>query len=1438
MAEQQRFKIAQAFTGLNLDSIPSQKKEGELSYALNAQIENFDGNQVTYQNENANTKCLDLPEGYTVIGNYTIPEDNKTILFLVNSGGDSEIGYFLQDECTYNTIINARCLNFNIDYPIQDVTHKRNKCDVEIYWTDGLNPRRWLDLGHLPYATIEAECGQVSTDDIDCNKLNVQPDFEIPIIEFEEVNSGGALITGTYQFAVQYANSTGDGYTSYYSITPPVSIFEHRYTQDFNYSTDKSIKLKISNLDISGVYTHINLAVVKTINNIPSFDLVGTYDITGSEKTIVYTGTDQTAIKLTEQDVFQRNPYYRTAGGLSKISDILVWYDLKTQKRGIYQGIANKVKVQWITTRIPQKEAYIQAVNTAKYRGYMRDEVYPLEIQFILKNGKETDGFHIPGREATSYDLTPINNNDVAINEGECEDPITSAPRWKVYNTAAKLGFTQEYLDNINDDCYVGSHEYGDFSYWESDRVYPCNEDIWGELAGKPIRHHKFPDNLVTNHYGDDSIYPIGIRIDRDSIIDLIRNSDLTQEDKDEIAGFRILRGNRINNKSVVAKGLFSNVGKYTKENRDYFYPNYNYNDVREDFYLAIEPTDNDSGTNEDLRLQGFSTDDSKKRYAFHSPDTHFYQPTLGNQIKLETIEQGKALIHFVEVKDHAKYKFLRGNANAAAVALGLLAAVAKMQFGIGSTTPLPDFGFGLEVYQLVLEIIEKVIPYRNFAVQYNSVGRYTSSFPIQNTGNKIRGVDLSAYLLSGMQSVGDINTVNNFQRESSVYLRTTKTLPFTHEQGGIQDVSRVTLASEGLCENQQALIERDISSYYGSIKRIVPGQYGDMYSYETISTGFQFDIDDYSGDQFVNIYGGDIFINKFSYKTKVPFFIDHRVGNADGSDVDYQELHNIAYPIYWMSTDSRESGEDSKDFGEAFREMMRIRINNFACRNDNRYEQKGRFYLFAYGIPTYWGESEVNVDYRQSSNTKEGTFYPQVSGEIPDDWLQEKEVSIQHDNIYFYNRSFSKQIKELYVSHVPEDYTEQTCVDVFPNRAIYSERDSSTNKNNWLVYKPVSKEDFPYSYGRLISIESLENKAFLVRFENRSQIYNALLTAQTNNPISVYLGNDNLFGGGPALDFADTNIGYNGTQHKLFIRTEFGHITCDSMRGKVFLIRGTKLEEISAKNTEKFFRNNLPFTGTDIDNNYKGRGLTGTYDNVNKRIILTKLDGDKSFTASYSFKTESWISFHSYKPNYYIESSDHFFSGIPGSIWRHNTGYNFNNFYGIVEPYIIEYPISYSVSDEIFQSVVDFTTVLKYNNLDEYYQVDNVYFTKSIISNNQQTSGVRYLIPRPKNSLKQYMSYPKVKADGIDILVSKSDNKYQYNMIWDVVKDINQPIFVKGATLDKELNVANIDYTSRAYTKRPLRAKDLKIRHILDDTDEYKFISKFMIHETQISYK
>jgi hypothetical protein len=46
------------------------------------------------------------------------------------------------------------------------------------------------------------------------------------------------------------------------------------------------------------------------------------------------------------------------------------------------------------------------------------------------------------------------------------------------------------------------------------------------------------------------------------------------------------------------------------------------------------------------------------------------------------------------------------------------------------------------------------------------------------------------------------------------------------------------------------------------------------------------------------------------------------------------------------------------------------------------------------------------------------------------------------------------------------------------------------------------------------------------------------------------------------------------------------------------------------------------------------------------------------------------------------------------------------------------------------------------------------------------------------------------------------------------------------------------MDYGKRSFKKEPLRAKDLKVRHILDNSSTAHIVSQFIIGSAMISYK
>lgn len=200
-------------------------------------------------------------------------------------------------------------------------------------------------------------------------------------------------------------------------------------------------------------------------------------------------------------------------------------------------------------------------------------------------------------------------------------------------------------------------------------------------------------------------------------------------------------------------------------------------------------------------------------------------------------------------------------------------------------------------------------------------------------------------------------------------------------------------------------------------------------------------------------------------------------------------------------------------------------------------------------------------------------------------------------------------------------------------------------------------------------------------------------------------------------------------------------------------------------------------------------------------------------------------------------------------SLWRHGDNPAlYNSFYGCVHPYIIEYPFAFQYQDQIVQNIKDYTKAYTYksNNLHKFdgnrrVQTDTGYFNKAVLYNDQQSSGMLELVAKPINNMRAYMSYPKINKDSKSILFTKSDNFYQFNTFWNIVKDNYEPLFIptcESLSIDKEVNQENMEYSSRPFKKELLRAKDLKVRLYLDNRDDLQLISQFIVTSSQISHK
>jgi hypothetical protein len=286
--------------------------------------------------------------------------------------------------------------------------------------------------------------------------------------------------------------------------------------------------------------------------------------------------------------------------------------------------------------------------------------------------------------------------------------------------------------------------------------------------------------------------------------------------------------------------------------------------------------------------------------------------------------------------------------------------------------------------------------------------------------------------------------------------------------------------------------------------------------------------------------------------------------------------------------------------------------------------------------------------------------------------------------------------------------------------------------------------------------------------------------------------------------------------------------------------------KEITIKLTQSG-PNSGPFSVTD---NYKNildenvsrkeliKGKSYMVDPLVSVITITSL-GECSFEKNFSLEDIPYLEYTStkYKQN------------KTACLWRHLTNIQlYNNFYNTIKPYIIEYPFAYKFQDEILQNVKDYTKAYEYLPITDGIFNDNVrvetnnnWFNKAVLYNGQQSSGILELVAKPLNNLRSYGLYPIYNIDSKTITYTKSDNFYQYNTFWALQKSSQIPLFqtsCESLSIDKEINQANMDYGMRSFKKAPLRAKELKVRHILDNSSTTHLVSQFILGVAQISYK
>lgn len=1476
--------------------------EGLWTHARNAVNNSHDGQVGVIGNEPANLHCVTLP--YTLIGTIHLTDDQWVVF--TTDDTNSEIGVFDESACSYRKVVNDPCLNFKRSHLITGVSRKRFDCFRLVYFEDGLNPTRFINIddpeSFLKYTeTVQDGCVQRTySNQLDCEKIRLAAIISQPCLTLQKGKAAGTLANGSYQVCVAYVVD-GVRVTDYFGFSEVQSLFSHQ-------NLSGSLEVKITSIDKD--FDQFELVIISVVNQQTVVKRMGYYST--SQGTIYIDNISPELVTIPLQQVTLRTEPIEKADAMYSVNNYLLRVGTYSKFKFNYQPQANKIQAKWVAVQYPSNY-YVKGGNNPSF---MRDEQYAFFIRWVYNTGERSDSYHIPGRAAIATDTTNMIGEDAFETiSGE------SRVRWQVENTASVDSISTVRLGDGG--TVIAS---GKMGYWESTERYPDkNPLVWGELCGKPIRHHKFPDVTVDpllNHFNSngDNIVVLGVQFEN-----ITHPLGLDGKPIQSIVGYEILRGSREGQRSIIATGMFNNMREYKipegTPGVTGLFQNYPYNDLRPDYYLTNDEKILNEGSFRNRKgspLTGYRKD----IFSFHSPDTTFTEPFLNIQeVKVYTKLTGKSEGYFDYPYRHPKNKFLGENAEILNKVLQVvrIMTTSNDNFPIGSveltgTTRLPvklnlvpvkpqpkktvlgsivggvvnifapgagdavanviDQGayilnrVGYEAQMLVIKYVYTeatsaqlqvlmlgLIPRRQYALQFISHGYYNQFEPVKK-GFIRRKIDESFYIKGNIQGFTSKFRINNLYRGNFVAIKLdNSTLPdITDGAGNLIDKSREIISDAGV--GVKEYFTRDIASYYGAVKIPIPSQYGQLESIKQLpittcvgSTSpdanlkFKSDI----------LFGGDIYINKFTEKNSMMFFSDWMIDFPDETSFDYRNYVNVPYPRYWMNTTEPEYKllqNTAKEHHHLDAAQMRF-----------FYIHKGFMYLFNSGVREFFVESEINLAYRDYDDEPSKRHYD--SNSFTDLGLMFRSDIVRSGNFYKYDYSLS--LSKLYSNFfswgnlLPNTYdpaTYSTCYTYRPNRVIYSlpQQDEIT-KDNWRVFLVNNYRDFG---SPVTSIKPVSRNGAMFMMKRQSPIqFLGVDQLQTDAGTKITIGDGGLFSQ-PLQNIVNTDESYEygSCQSKYaVIGTTHGVFYVSQNQGKVFQFAG-QLNEISRNGMKWWFAKYLPSELLKVYPNYPladnpvvGVGVQMIYDNTHEIIYITKKDykpkkatllydeggfyevingvktyykftdtsmfEDASWTISYDPKNQMWISFHDWKPSFLIPGKAHFMSVNMDSIWKHNVRCDkYTNFYGVDYPFEVEFV---SATGQMVNSMRNIEYLLEvykaHNDCADKFHVLDANFDQAIVYNSEQISGLLELNLKSKVNPVELLNYPVVGTSSIKIHYSKEEQKYRFNQFWDITRNrgefqgANVPMFNTAANgYQYPINPQYVNYSKPILERKKIR--------------------------------
>ena len=623
-----------------------------------------------------------------------------------------------------------------------------------------------------------------------------------------------------------------------------------------------------------------------------------------------------------------------------------------------------------------------------------------------------------------------------------------------------------------------------------------------------------------------------------------------------------------------------------------------------------------------------------------------------------------------------------------------------------------------------VTDFLKSITSPTNYAIQYTAVGKYVN---VEQKQTQRRRIDFQQYLTPHKLFVNG-QRFNNWQQSGADYFE----LHADVSDPDNIDFSRILL-SENDCNRtfDCKLINDDpvqASSYYGSVIRRLPNQYGRFnYQVRQISCVL-------SGTDTPALFGGDIKISKHYTVRRFPLFTSLPLGLPNNTEFDTDQYFNIANPRFWLNVNQESAIEDVLEdlplLGNLFYDYNLDKVINYdQCQTSvfdsifgdwsvggagtyliswlaslvngfsNPFKLPGKFYTHVTGVVEYWAESKFVGDYRE---------YNELPLSQTIERIEAKELAradrYEEPELFLYNlQNHWQGITPQRL--VAKDSCCQYTGDEF--RMIFSLRQRESSKADmWRKMRPQNFVELPRHTGKLTVIKEIDENNLFIGFEDASYVTQQDEGLFTDSFNQVYLGSGDSFSRN-LRRLSDDSVGYGGIIDKdALVSTRYGLYWYDRKRKK-FLRYAGQLYDIT-NGIQSWI------------NNYLDEPLVAVYDSYQDRIFFSTEDKGLMFRP----QLDNWISFTSWGAEKYLQLSQNFLSLHDGKLWINNTN-DYQRFYGEYHPFEVELNLKESLIQNKLYSVsvyAEFFKHLEYKHYitDEFF--DDIWIYNQLYSTTRQT--------------------------------------------------------------------------------------------------------------------